>query len=228
MSELSEHEASDDSPRRGRDAAGLTTQLVVLGWCLWIAGSWGLALLNGSLLPAARWLVVQALVGLMLVWPAVRLSWPRGSVRRLRPAGVWGEWLALMLVLQAVIWPVRLIAQWRVDQALWVAATLAAWSLLTAALVAVGVHARACGARALVMFGCVALVVGEPAALALAVTAGWTEGWPMQANPLVPLWALMQPAVDVGLGRAPGQVMLAAAAAVAAWLVVALTTGRRP
>ena len=52
------------------------------------------------------------------------------------------DWFALIVVFQAVIWPLRLSAGWSVTQTAWLDAAIAAWSLLVAAIVAVGGLAR--------------------------------------------------------------------------------------
>lgn len=225
-----EFEARSSLSRGHRQGLVLSTQVIVLGWCLWLAGAWGVALWFGSPVPAARWLIVLALMGLMLIWPAVRLSGLGGSVSA---GAIAAEWLCLVLVLQAVVWPLRLVAHWRIDQALWLAGALAAWSLLTAALLAVGVRQRSVGPRVLAMAGCMLLVFGEPAAMAMVTVAadwGFVEAgpWPMRVSPLAMVWALVQPALDVSLDPWPGQVLVASGAAAVAWMVVALSAmGRR-
>lgn len=179
----------------------------------------------GSPVPAARWLILMALAGLMLVWPAIRLS-GKGERRRVDVGtSAWtiiGEWLWLVIVLQAAVWPLRLVAHWRLDQTVWLAAALAAWSLLTAALVAMGVRRPTGEARTLTMLLCAALVLGEPAVMAAAAAFGG-EPWTMRISPLATVWAMVQPVTNMSLDPWPGHVLVAAAAAVATWVVVIVT-----
>jgi len=202
-----------------------STQLLVLGWCLWLLGSWGVSMLIASRVPAARWMMFSALVGLMLIWPVVRLSErsPRGR-RSTVPAGVLlgvlVEWLCLVLVFQAVIWPLRVISDWRTDQTVWLDLAVVSWSLLTAALVALGLQWRESVPRTVMMAACVLVVVGEPMVLALSSGLGLGSGWGLRVSPLETMWALSHPVLDVRLGPWPGRVLAAGMAAVLAWLLL--------
>ena len=210
------------SLKHGSDPAGaLGTQMIVLGWCLWLVGTWAVTLSLTSSVPAARWLILVALMGLMLVWPAVRLS---TREVRMRAGTVWMEWLCLVLVLQAAVWPLRIVSQWRLDQTAWLAGALAAWSLLTAAVVAMGMRSRRAGPRIAAMVACVVLVLGEPAVMALAAAGGDTALWPMRVSPLATVWSLVQPALNVSLDPWPQRVVAAGAAAVIAWLMVMVSS----
>ncbi|MFW6059091.1 MAG: hypothetical protein ACODAQ_02855 [Phycisphaeraceae bacterium] len=219
---------SSDAPRQrvrvtwalpaDADDAPPSTQVVVLVWCLWLAGAWGVSMLLSSSVVAARWLVVTSVVGLMLVWPAARLSEGR---ERVTMPGVLVEWLCLVLVFQAVIWPLRIISDWRMDQTAWLDGAVAAWSLLTAAVVAMGMQFRGAGARMAAMVLCVLVVLGEPMVLALAATVqGAGTLWEMRLTPLPTVWALAQPIADVSLGAWPARIMVVGVAAVAAWVAV--------
>lgn len=72
---------------------------LLLGWCAWLFAAWAWAtwLTYGSLLlwnrivslvPAARFVLVSAMVGLMFVWPVVRLSQAPLDVARDRSRGM--------------------------------------------------------------------------------------------------------------------------------------------
>lgn len=203
MSEPGREEAAGASAESAPLAEpGPGVQLTLLGWCLWLLTAWLVALWVNAATPAVRWMVFASVVGLMLAWPAVRLA-------QVRPADVWAmgepargrlillltflEWLCLVLVFQAVIWPLGLVARWELEQTLWLDTAVLGWSLVIAALTAWGCQSTRGGVRAVAMAACVLVVVGEPAAVAL-----WTLGasepmgpaWAMRVSPVQTLWAL--------------------------------------
>lgn len=53
---------------------------LLLGWCFWLLGSWVLLGMGAHATPV-RWMIFAALGGMLLVWPAFRLS-QNGCVRR--------------------------------------------------------------------------------------------------------------------------------------------------
>lgn len=146
---------------------------VILGWCLWLIGAWAVTFLSSaSLIAADRWMSFAAAMGLLLIWPAWRLSLeiPSATVHPLQTIGhVWIEWLALNLVLQAVIWTLPVGSGWSFQQTLWLDAALASWSLLIAAIVAAGTLAASPPRQNLAMLGCLLILFGQPLLQAL----GW-------------------------------------------------------
>jgi hypothetical protein len=111
------------------------------------------------------------------------------------PALILRDWLCLILVFQAVVWPLRITGRWPVTQAVWLDAAVAAWSLLTGLLIALGCRVRSGVARTAAMAACVGLLFGEPAAQA-AISRGAEHGlwrpvnWPMRVSPVEALWAM--------------------------------------
>lgn len=218
---------------------GPGVQGVLLGWCLWLLGAWLMLLPSGtSAMPAAKWMIFTAMLGLMTVWPAVRLSQARlvdvmaepndtaksGDLRRWRLLTVLLEWVCLMLVFQAVLWPLRLAAaqehagQWTLEQGAWLDGAVAAWSLLTAAIVGWGCLQRGGGRRMAAMVLCMLLLFGEPIVMAIAVQVGGAgSGWSMRLSPFQTLWHLTAPLQKLALAPAAAQVISVAAAAVLAW-----------
>lgn len=139
------------------------------------------------------------------------------------------DWVCLMLVLQAVIWPLKLVGQWTYEQALWLDGAIGAWTLLAGAMVAAGRQFETGWARAAAMALCVLLVVGEPAAMALFSDAG---GWWMRVSPIGVLWELTGRSYNVDWPAVRQTVTVAAAATAAAWIGlaavrVAWSVGRR-
>ncbi|MEM9881625.1 MAG: hypothetical protein AAF800_01755 [Planctomycetota bacterium] len=228
-------------PRRGRDA-GIGVRGLVLGWTLWLLGAWGvLWAVDGWPVPALRVMVFMALIGMMGVWPAMRLGQPSGggggevSVAEWARAcrGIAVDWLALNLVFQAVVWPLRLAAGWSTGQTVWLVAAAAGWSLLTGLVVAWGRGVDRGGWRLGAMAVCVAVVVAEP----LLWWAGWEvrgaevvgalPGGTMQLSPVQAVWGLTQPAGAAAGAAATravadhdGQVVGVAAGAAAGWVVL--------
>jgi hypothetical protein len=165
--------------RRGlADPYGL--RALVLGWCMWLLISWSITLAIGATAHAVRWVVFSALVGLMGVWPALRLSqqlpgrsdapatW-RGAEnkasapRRVLATGL--DWLCLMLVFQVVVWPLMVVGRWSVSQTLWLDVAIGAWSALTGVFLGLGRVVPVSGARTWAMMLGMLLIVGEPAAM---------------------------------------------------------------
>lgn len=199
---------------------------MIIAWCLWLLGAWGVALLSSSGIPAVRWTVLASVIGLMAMWPAARLSQAEqiDDTRR-RPQAALAillEWLCLVLVFQMVIWPLRIVADWPVRQALWLNAAVAAWSLLTAAAVAWGRQFRTSLGRTVMMAVCMLVLVGEPALMALTPSSGPSPlrfVWTMRLSPLQALWAMTAPSPGP-LEPWMGVILTITAAAVAAWLVL--------
>ncbi len=194
---------------------------LVLGWCLWLLGSWAVLLPMEGAAWAVRGMIVSGLVGMMLLWPLVRLSESpaEGAVqapRWLLVLGVLVEWLSLMAVFQAVVWPLRVTGEWGLAQTLWLDGAVASWSLMTAALLAMGVQSRRSVGRSGVMALCVLLLLAEPMWMGLAET----EGWVMRVSPLATVWALTSPGRQWQSDPWVGHVIGAACAAAAMWTVV--------
>jgi len=190
---------------------------LLLGWCIWLLGSWLVTMPYGPA-AAVRWMMLAVMIGLMLLWPMLRLSldqsgrYPRG----MGPLAIALDWVGLALIVQAVIWPFIVTARWSLTQALWMNGAVLSWSLLIAALLAWGVGTTRAFGRMMVMFICVAIMLGEPLAMAL-----WPQpGLTMRISPIQTIWELSQPG---GLWRVhpwDEQVTFVAIAAACAWAVV--------
>ncbi|MEM1107670.1 MAG: hypothetical protein AAGH99_03165 [Planctomycetota bacterium] len=223
------------SPGGDQDAMGLRG--LVLGWSLWLLGTWVvLWVVGGWTMPALRVMVFSGLVGMMGVWPALRLSQPTKARGHLRPinitpggqvsggggggelsGGDWAracgrvaaEWFALNAVFQAVIWPLRLAAQWSLEQAAWLAVAVAGWSLMTGLIIAWGRGSNRAGWRSWAMVVCVGVVVLEPVLWWMGLAAGGQigreVGMPeMRFSPLQAVWG-------VSAAGSPGQAQAAVA-----------------
>ncbi len=181
---------------------------------------------------AFRWIVFAGMTGLMLLWPAYRLSGdrpPRIDPPHAIPSRVPGpvgtalfEWFCLMLVFQIVVWwpqvvvwslqwlpmpPTGTVSGWSVQQTAWLDGAIAIWSLITAAIVAQGCRSRSPRRRTLAMGLCILLVLGEPLLIALAAS-GLGQLHPLAAH----LWIspIQTPLANV---RFPGGMVLASGSA---------------
>ena len=216
-------------------------RLLMLGWCIWLMGSWiVLFFTTGWTGPAFRIMVFSGLIGLMSVWPAVRLSQlDRAEVSGAgEDIGAWSwacrrtlaDWLCLNLVWQAVVWPLRMAGGWGLWQAAGVAGAVAAWSLLTGLVIAWGRGADGAGRRAAAMLICVGIVLAEPLVMWGVTLTGQAATATMRLSPLKTIWTLTAPGPLNPGGPWVQQVIAIALAAVAGWLalmVMLIVAGRR-
>lgn len=189
-----EVEVEDGSAQRcGGQNSVSWLRLVIVIWCFWLLGAWAAAWLSDTSVPRVRWMMFAGSFGLMLVWPAFRLS---ETVRSDEPAhgglAVLLDWLAMAGVYQAVIWSLHLIAGWPFVRGVWLDAAVLSWSLLTALIVAAARRWPNGLARLVGMGACIALVFAEPVALWLVVVDGG-QAWPMWVSPIQAFWELTQP-----------------------------------
>jgi len=195
MDQLIAEARAQTAARKRFRALRYETHVLVLGWCLWLIGSWVAVLLVDSTQPAVRWMVFSALLGLMLLWPAVRLSQAAGRDDGARTWVVLRDWVALLLVFQAVVWPLRVNANWTLAQTALIDATIAGWSLLAGAVLAWGLGRGTAGRRSMAMAVCLLLLVGEPVAMTLlnlAATQGEGTLWHLWLSPVEAIWKITQ------------------------------------
>ncbi|MGB0767388.1 MAG: hypothetical protein ACPGYV_06730 [Phycisphaeraceae bacterium] len=179
--------------QRVRQADAGSLRFVIVVWCFWLLGAWGAAWLSETSVPRVRWMLFAGSFGLMLVWPAFRLS---EAVPRSEPGRgalqVFLDWLAMIGVYQAVIWSLYLLAGWPLVRGVWLDAAVVSWSLLSALIVAGARLWPGGGARLVGMALCVALVFAEPVFIWLSFATGG-EGWAMRVSPIQALWELTRP-----------------------------------
>jgi hypothetical protein len=167
-------------------------------WCLWLLGSWALTIGLDAPASAVRLMIFASMTGIMVLWPVWRLS--QGS-DRIGPGIIFRDWLSLNLVFQAVVWPLKVSADWDLAQTLWLDTAVAGWTLLTALLVAVGCRSSHGAIRTVAMALCLLLVLGEPLIMALinlSTSVGDFVGptWCMRISPIQALWVLAGPSLS--------------------------------
>ena len=246
--------------RRESEAIQSPRELVLL-WCLWLLGTWVVIWVGelssgnvwGLAAPGAvRWLVCAAVVGLMALWPAYRLSQgslslpegpdddadPEAGAARERPQPPWmlprlraslvlRDWVCLMLVFQAVLWTLRITARWTIEQAAWLNAAVGAWSLLSAAVIAWGCRSPSGWRRSEAMAICLLMPLCEPLALAVlgpvASGLGAEASWLLHLGPFQAVWFMTGPGPVWDVGAYAKAIPAVALAAGLAWLGLALT-----
>ena len=203
----------------------IVSRPLLLIWCAWLLVSWALnvdmdmpaQVTRESMIPLVRGMILSTLLGLMLMWPAWRLS-RRTMVAA--GAAVAGDMFSLLLVLQVVVWPLRLLVGWSMARAFVIDVTLIAWTIPIGLWVYLGLRSRGRVGRAWAMLACCA----TPAAAAVwALIADRPDA--VDFSPMHMLWVLADPTVIMDLARPVFQAMIVSGAAMAAWVILARLTG---
>ena len=224
-----------------RASPGTGSRHLVLLWCLWLLGSWGVALWRYNLAQAGQLMMLSIMAGLLLVWPAYRLS--EGTRRDTskdalsRSSGDSGDnsggssggrvlmdWASLLIVCQAVFWPLQVVNHWPWYQAQWLNVSLAAWSFAAGLLIVWGSSGAKAWPRWVAMFLCIVLAGGGGL-----VTVGlWMGGWAalpndiMSYGPLAGVWMMAGTPTFGQQHQWMAQTILVAAVAAMGWSGVAL------
>jgi len=183
--------------KRARPQSEDGSREMMLGWCLWLLASWIMLGMGFNGTPI-RQMIFASCIGMMIVWPAYRLSQNgraegtgirgqetgdreqetacgcevaseiKNQKSLLTPGLIFRDWFALNGVFQAVIWPHLMTKHWTLEQAGWVSASVAAWSLLIAVVVAWGCRSLTAIWRFAAMLLVLAILFAEPVALMVA------------------------------------------------------------
>lgn len=209
---------------------------LMLAWSLWLLGSWVISLRLDSTLPAVRWMIFASLFGLMLLWPAFRLSqdcliepdnsaYATGKSRTILPKHIFLDWLRLNLIFQSVVWPLQVTARWWVAQTALLDAAVASWTLMVSVIVAWGCAARGGMQRTVAMLLCLLLLLGEPiVVLILNMSRSNIErsAWIMRISPLQTIWELSGSPWGWSAGPWVERVVVVAVAALVGWILLIL------
>jgi hypothetical protein len=234
---------------RRRSSAHLAMRgMTLLAWCLWLLGSWMVArrMEYPSTAMAVRLMMLAVMVGLVVLWPALRLSQDRwvpffmaggraaagggpagGRTHAARRGGdpwsVLSDWVGLAAVTQAVIWPFTFTAGWTLTQTLWMDAAVLSWGFLAAAMVAWGVRSSAAWARTTMMAACILFFLGEPAAMSVTQMIAGPDpalAWTMRISPLATIWHLAEPGGLWSAQPFSEHILIVAIASIIAWILV--------
>ena len=107
----------------------------------WLFGSWVLAvglhppIQPSSLVfePSARLFLASIVLGILVAWPLFRLSGPRQPRGRVA-TGL--DLISLIVLIQIVLWPLRLMTSWSVEQTALIDALLIGWVTLGGVFIA--------------------------------------------------------------------------------------------
>lgn len=170
---MEEPAATTEPTARGEQSPGrllfVPRGLVMLA-ALWIFLSW-VSLFGfhppvqpqaASYGPSIQMLMLLIGVGIAIAWPVLRLS-GRPSAMPTAQAALDG--LSIFVLLQVVVWPLRLVTNWTLARAIAVDAAIAAAILLTAAILSITQGKRSPKARAGGMLVAVVLVLAPVAHL---------------------------------------------------------------
>lgn len=172
-------------------------RLFTLFWTIYLLGATAVSIatvgLHGAVLEegaraAARMILQTAAIGMVVLWPLTRLS----QIRPERRGVGWAvqDTIAILIPLQAVIWPHIPLAKWSLLHASASACVLAAWASLVGALLAVALGGRSRGAvaRTLWMLVFVALLALAPGVVLVLQVTGQPIGaagvWLQMASPM--------------------------------------------
>lgn len=222
------------------EAGGL--RIVIVAWCFWLLGSWAMSWVAetssvlrmfqyGASVPVVRWMLLSGMLGMMVVWPAFRLGQPvhprepgRGALQAFL------DWLAMVLVFQAVVWSLQVIAGWTLARGLWLDAAVVSWTLLTALIVGWGRTVASGLVRTTAMALCLAVVLAEP-------VLGWLQGTDlgtgaMRWSPLETVWVLTNLPERASVSPWSERIIVVGVSAVLGWGVLAVwgwvTRAKRP
>lgn len=152
--------------------------------------------------PAARTLIVTLIVGILILWPMVRLSQARPSVGGFN--AMRQDLFVILVPVQAVIWPQVILGGWSILRMTALDAVLISWASLTGALLALALgrpgsrrtHAGIAGwmcafvllvaagfAPAMIAAPATASIVASPVTAAIELTSDeWTRRGPIPAR----------------------------------------------
>ena len=171
-------------------------RLFVLCWAIYLLAASGATIMRlpqmGYTEPrfvqfSARLLVLLIAIGLVLLWPMVRLS--QAAPRRPVTATA-VDIAALFLPLAAVLWPVTWLGRWPTPVTLALAGMLLSWGVLLGAIVALGVRRAPSAARTGWALLAVGIVVAGPALAAVLQATLIAPGVLLYASPLTAVFAL--------------------------------------
>ncbi|MCK4871455.1 MAG: hypothetical protein KAS72_01905 [Phycisphaerales bacterium] len=170
---------SNTAPRRSAEPG--FPGLLALAWLVYLLAAAALTLLwrqpphpdalfFGS---AMRRMIVLMTVGLLILWPMIRLSQPPG---RSTTGSLLIDIIIMFSMIQVVIWPMRFVTRWTSLQMGMVDVMIASWAVLISGIVAVGVAPASGRGRWRAMTACVLLIFAGPGLAAAVEGVGGMGG----------------------------------------------------
>lgn len=107
---------------------------LILAWSVWLLASWAVnmsidgptTVTSDSMLPVVRWMLQSMALGMYVMWPAWRLSLANAYYGGRE---VIGDLIGLSLLIQLVVWPMRLLLDWSISQTLFLNLSLIIWAI---------------------------------------------------------------------------------------------------
>lgn len=194
---------------------------LVMAWSGWLLVSWAINLaLDGpvnvthdTMLPAVRWLLMSAIVGIALIWPVCRLT--QSDVRYPAVRAI-SDLIVLLLVFQVVLWPLRILVEWSTAQTMTINLAIAAWSMPIALWVYAGLRSGRLG-RTIAMGLCVATLIG-PAIVRLMFNTASPGAWTV----LEMVWFVSDPQNAMEISKVSMALSVVCGVSVVAWAVALL------
>lgn len=191
---------------------------LLVSWAVNLAIDSPLRLTHDNMQPAVQWMIMSAVVGMGLVWPACRLTFTRTPYPAARALS---DAVVLLLVFQVVIWPLRVLVEWTVRQTIMVDLAMAVWMVPVALWVCLGLRGGRV-MRATMTVLCVITLIG-PAVARVVLPTDSASAWSVFEM----VWYLTQPQRFVQLQTLVGPLATVAGVSAALW-VIGLALAPRP
>lgn len=137
----------------------LTALWVFITWVTLFGFSPPVQAQSSSYGPSIQLLFATIGVGIAIAWPMLRLA-GRASTAPLSQAIFDG--LAILVLLQVVLWPLRLVTSWSLDRTIALDGMLALTIVATGAVLSLATAATRARTRTLAMFAFILLALGPP------------------------------------------------------------------
>ncbi len=195
---------------------------------LWLIGSWILSIglrqpihpSTATYTPAVQMMLQCVLVGLIVAWPLYRLS--QAPARHpIRQTVV--DVLALAVLVQFVVWPLRIFTVWPVVRVLAIDLAMLGWLALAGAVVAAAIGTARPGPRHLAMLVCATMPVLGPTLAWVLLLLGMQAPGLMQLSPMVHVGSIGEGAGGVVRSSHWAMVTLVFLAAAGAWIGLAVS-----
>jgi hypothetical protein len=155
----------------------------------WLLVSWLIAVgirppihpSSSTYTPAAQVLLASIVLGGLVAWPLLRLSGPARS-RPISQSLL--DMVSLLVLLQIVLWPLRLVTSWTVSRLILIDLSICAWLTTCSAIIAIGITISS-PFRTSAMLLLIAWILGP----LLISTIGY-PGLDFQASPIGSIWSL--------------------------------------
>lgn len=144
---------------------------------------------SATFTPGVRLMMICIAIGMMIGWPLMRLSQPV-SPYPIRQTLL--DLFVLFMLVQVVIWPLRLVTIWSPLRTAAIDATLGSWMFYIGAIVAAAISTSRPGVRALAMLACISIVLLGPALTLAGIFSGADWMALIELSPLMAISTLGQ------------------------------------